>query len=100
LGETGKKLSVKGPNPLLTLGKLIRCKHRLDPINRFSYGSLQTFPQGKAPRDKLGIFALPSANVFANMFNILTGFMYVKEPKGVNSLKGDPFIGPFGPGGQ
>jgi len=34
------------------------------------------FTHGNAPRDNLGIFDLPSASTFVNMFNILTGFTY------------------------
>jgi hypothetical protein len=39
-------------------------------------GFLRTDPRGSASRSKSGIFDLPSANTFVNVFNTLTGFTY------------------------
>jgi hypothetical protein len=42
----------------------------------FKRGFLQTPPHGDAPREQLGIFDLPSASTFVNMFNTLKGFTH------------------------
>jgi hypothetical protein len=54
-------------------------------------GFLQTFLHGNAPRKKVGIFDLPSANTFANVLKTLTltGFTY----RGLSPHKFTPMPG-------